>query len=208
MRFRHRLLAWCTTWHRHVCWLETLWSPLVLRLKLWLSTAGHRHHLGASCHWHLKVWSLRWARIVALPLLLHILSLWLLICVSLVIAATHVVVILVRSILVVHILAAVTLPVLLRLILLHHRVVGPISATHLWSRIHHLLRRGHLHWVVVGSKVGLVKVHRGILRWCSRRFELLRRGRHLELRLKFCYSRIQVGSNIRYHRIATKNTQK
>ena len=185
MRLRHGLLAWYTSWHWHRWrWLETLWSTLML-LKLWLST-GHRHHLG-STHLHL---------IVSLPLL-HILCL-LLLWVSLIIAsATHIVVILVLTMLAVHILAAVTLPLLLLLIWLHHGVVGPVSASHLWSSIHHILM---WHWhLVVGPVVALVDVHRGRLLWCSRGFELLRRTWHLELRLEFCNSRVQV---------ATKSTQK
>ena len=191
MWFGHGLLAWwSTTWHhRHRSRLETLWSTLVLLIRL--LSARHRHHLlwGAS-HRHLWIESsLRWALVIILPLLLHILCLWWLIWVSLVIASTtHViVVILVLPILVVHILTAVTLPWLLWLILLHHGVIGPVLATHLWSRIHHVLLRWHWH-LVVGSEATLVHVHRGSLLWCSRGFELLRRARNLEGRLEFCYS--------------------
>ena len=189
--FGHGLLAWwTTTWHhRHRSRLETLWSTLVLLIWL-LSAARHRHHLlwGAS-HRHLIESSLGWALVIVLPLLLHILCLWWLIWVSLVIASTtHViVVILVLPILVVHILTAVTLPWLLWLILLHHGVIGPVLATHLWSRIHHVLLRWHWH-LVVGSKATLVHVHWGILLWCSRGFKLLRRARNLKGRLEFCYS--------------------
>ena len=209
MLFGHGLLAWwTTTWHhRHRLRLETLWSTLVLLIWL-LSAARHRHHLlwGAS-HRHLIESSLRWALVIVLPLLLHILwCLWWLIRVSLVIASTtHVVivVILVLPILVVHILTAMTLPWLLWLILLHHGVIGPVLATHLWSRIHHVLLWWHWH-LVVGPEATLVHVHWGILLWCSRGFELLRRARNLEVRLEFCYSRVEVSSNIGYYRIATK----
>lgn len=166
MRSRHRLALW-TTWHWHRWLLETLWSTL---LKLWLSAAGHSRH---ATHRHLEVSSLRWALIVGLPLLLHIRSLrLLLIWVSLVIASTHVVVIiLVLPILVVRVWIAVTLPWLLIHLWLHHGVEGPVSTTHLWSSIHHLLRLWH--WHLVGGPEALVNVHRGSLSWCSRGFELL-----------------------------------
>ena len=191
MRFGHVLLhRWTTTWHHRHRRLETLlWSTLVL-LK-WLLSARHRHHLlwGAS-HRHLIESSLGWALVIVLPLLLHILCLWLLIWVSLIASATHVVVvILVLSTLVVHVLTAVTLPWLLLLILLHHGVIGPVLATHLRSRIHHILILWHWH-LVCGPEAALVHVHRGSLLWCSRGFELLRRGRNLEGRLEFCYGRV------------------
>ena len=126
MWFGHGLLAWwSTTWHhRHRSRLETLWSTLVLLIRL--LSARHRHHLlwGAS-HRHLWIESsLRWALVIVLPLLLHILCLWLLIWVSLIASTTDVVVvILVLSTLVVHVLTAVTLPWLLLLVLLLIRLL-------------------------------------------------------------------------------------